>query len=234
MRLFHQDVATSLENYRGRCLFYLFSSNHPFLVGYASKALNSQHMDIFTHAGIFIYPLALCSCIAVFITVERLIALKNSRVVPPLLVQSFIAGRLSDFPTDSFSVAGRIVGFYQSRKPDSDALRAYARVEVNRMERGIFLLEVVIGASPLIGLLGTMTGLAKVFGGFSVGSGMPDPATFITGIALALNTTILGLAIAIPALTAHAYLIRRIETLAARIELGIEALLEDERPPAEG
>jgi biopolymer transport protein ExbB len=185
-------------------------------------------MDIFTHAGIFIYPLALCSCIAVFITIERLIALRNSRVVPSTLVQAFVAGQLSAFPADSSSVAGRIVGFYRSRQPDPEALKAYARVEVSRMERGVFLLEVVIGAAPLIGLLGTVTGLTQVFSGFSAETGLPDPAAFITGIALALNTTILGLAIAIPALAAHAYLLRRVESLAARISLGVEALLESD------
>lgn len=182
-------------------------------------------MDIFTHAGIFIYPLALCSVVAVFITFERLIALRPSRVMPASMVEAFVSGRLDGLSSDSSSVAGRIVGFYQSQKLDTDSLKAYARLEVSRMERGMFLLEVVIGAAPLIGLLGTVTGLTQVFSGFSAETGLPDPATFITGIALALNTTILGLAIAIPALAAHAYLLRRVESLAARIGLGVQALI---------
>jgi len=183
-------------------------------------------MDIFTNAGVFIYPLALCSFIAVFITIERLIALRNSRVVPASVVSAFISGEFGKIPAESTTVAGRIAGFYQSRRPDADALKAYARLEVSRMERGVFLLEVVIGAAPLLGLLGTVTGLTQVFGGFSAETGLPDPATFITGIALALNTTILGLAIAIPSLAAHAYLLRRVESLASRIGLGVEAILE--------
>ncbi len=183
-------------------------------------------MDIFTHAGIFIYPLALCSLVAVFITFERLIALRPSRIVPGSMVNAFVSGRLDQIQADMGSVAGRIVGFHQRRQSDADSLKAYARLEVSRMERGVFLLEVVIGAAPLIGLLGTVTGLTQVFSGFSAETGLPDPAAFITGIALALNTTILGLAIAIPALAAHAYLLRRIESLAARIALGVQALLQ--------
>lgn len=116
-------------------------------------------MDIFTHAGIFIYPLALCSAVAVFITFERLIALRPSRVMPEAMVEAFVSGRFDGVPVDSVSVVGRIVGFYKSRPLDSDSLKAYARLEVSRMERGMFLLEVVIGAAPLIGLLGTVTGL---------------------------------------------------------------------------
>ncbi len=183
-------------------------------------------MDIFTQAGIFIYPLALCSFVAVFITFERLLALRPSRVMPASMVDAFVSGKLDQAAGDANSVAGRIVRFNQMRQPDPDSLKAYARLEVSRMERGVFLLEVVIGAAPLIGLLGTVTGLTQVFSGFSAETGLPDPATFIRGIALALNTTILGLAIAIPALLAHAYLLRRVESLAARIALGVQSMLQ--------
>jgi biopolymer transport protein ExbB len=110
-----------------------------------------------------------------------------------------------------------------------EALKAFARLEVSRMERGLFLLEVVIGAAPLIGLLGTVTGLTQVFSGFSIESGLAEPVVFVQGIALALNTTILGLIIAIPSLLAHAYLLRRVESLAARISVGVECL--SKQPP---
>ena len=82
------------------------------------------------------------------------------------------------------------------------------------MERGMFLLEIVIGAAPLIGLLGTVTGFTHVR--VSRRDGLPDPATFNMGNASALNTTILGLTIAIPALAVHAYLLRRVESMAAK------------------
>lgn len=182
-------------------------------------------MDLLTNAGIFLYPLAVCSFIAVFITVERLIALRSSRIIPRTMVDAFVEGDAARIEGDLSSVTGRIVRFYRERNPDPEALKAFARLEVNRMERGIFLLEVVIGAAPLLGLLGTVTGLTQVFGNFSAETGLPDPGAFIQGIALALNTTILGLAIAIPALAAHAYLLRRVESLAARVGVGVECLI---------
>ncbi len=183
-------------------------------------------MDLLNNAGIFLYPLTACSFVAVFITIERLLALRNSRVIPQHMVDAFVAGDLDEIEASMHSVTGRIVTFYRERQPDPDALNAFARLEVSRMERGLFILEVVIGAAPLLGLLGTVTGLTQVFGGFSAETGLPDPAAFIKGIALALNTTILGLAIAIPALAAHAYLLRRVESLAARISVGVECLIE--------
>ena len=183
-------------------------------------------MDLLLNTGIFLYPLALCSMIAVYITVERLIALRNSSVMPQRMADAFVDGDLDKVEADPDSVTGRIICFYRDQQPDPEALNAFARLEVSRMERGLFLLEVVVGAAPLLGLLGTVTGLTKVFGNFFAESGLADPGAFIGGIALALNTTILGLVIAIPALAAHAYLLRRVELLAARIRVGVECLTE--------
>ena len=186
-------------------------------------------MDILTDAGIFIYPLALCSFVAVFVTIERAIALRPSRILPHSIKEAFSLGSVETNYTDSGSVAGRILAFNRSRQDSSDSLVAYAQFEISRMERGIFLLEVVVGAAPLLGLLGTVTGLTQVFSGFSAQTGLPDPGTFITGIALALNTTILGLAIAIPTLAAHAYITRRIESQAARLGIGVQAILDSDK-----
>jgi biopolymer transport protein ExbB len=141
-------------------------------------------------------------------------------------VEAFLVHDLERLEGDAGSVAGRIIAFHKERNPDAEGLNAFARLEVSRMERGIFLLEVVIGVAPLLGLLGTVTGLTQVFSGFSADTGLPEPAAFIRGIALALNTTILGLAIAIPALVAHAYLLRRVESLAARIGMAVQALID--------
>lgn len=183
-------------------------------------------MDLLTNSGVFLYPLAACSLLAVFITVERFLALRESRIMPRSVVAAFIAGDLDQIEADTRSVVGRIVAFCRSSRSDAEALRAFGRLEVSRMERGLFLLEVVVGAAPLLGLLGTVTGLTRVFGGFSVETGLPEPEAFIEGIALALNTTILGLAIAIPALAAHAYLTRRVDALAAKISVGVACLVE--------
>lgn len=182
-------------------------------------------MDLISNTGVFLYPLLACSLIAAFITVERLLALRTGAILPKSAVEAFIRGEVDQIEPETRSVVGRIVGFCRKQQPEPEALKAFARLEISRMERGLFLLEVVVGAAPLLGLLGTVTGLTRVFGGFSVETGLPEPEAFITGIALALNTTILGLAIAIPALAAHSYLIRRVDALAAKISVGVECLV---------
>lgn len=177
-------------------------------------------------AGIFAYPLGLCSILAIFILVERFLALRQSRIIPKPMVDAFIAGDISDLEADKKTVGGRILDFYRSAKPDPEGLKAFAQLEVNGMERGLFILDIVVGAAPLIGLLGTVTGLVQSFSNFSEETGMPDPGAFIQGVALALTTTILGLTVAIPALVGNAFLSRRVESLAARLNVGVERLID--------
>ncbi len=177
-------------------------------------------------AGIFAYPLGLCSVLAIFILVERALALRQSRVIPKAMVDAFISGNLADLEADTRTVGGRILDFYRNARPDPEGLKAFAQLEVNRMERGMFILDIVVGAAPLIGLLGTVTGLVQSFSNFSAETGMPDPGAFIQGVALALTTTILGLTVAIPALVGNAYLSRRVESLAASLNVGVERLID--------
>ena len=97
----------------------------------------------------------------------------------------------------------------------------------------MFLLEIVVGAAPLLGLLGTVTGLAKVFSGFPATGASPDAGAFSEGIAMALLTTIIGLAIAIPALVGHAFLLRKVDKRAAELELLVERLAESPKGSVE-
>lgn len=163
---------------------------------------------------------------AIFIMVERLVALRSAKVLPEEMIQKFVKGEIIKEAGDQESVAGRILAFFHSNRPDPKALKAFAILEITRLERGLFILEIVIGAAPLLGLLGTVTGLMQVFSGFDLDSGVRDQGIFIRGIAMALGTTMLGLMIAIPALVGNAYLNRRIEMLSARINVGVERLID--------
>jgi len=182
--------------------------------------------SILQGAGWFLIPLGLCSIFAVFILAERLIALRSSKILPKAIVDSFVTGQVLELEGDDESVAGRILFFYQLNRPDPEALKAFASLETARLERGMFILDIVVGAAPLIGLLGTVTGLIDVFSGIDPESGLPDPTQFMQGIALALTTTMLGLSIAIPALVGNSYLNRRVDMLTANIFVGVERMID--------
>lgn len=180
--------------------------------------------DLIEASGIFIYPLGLCSIIAVFIVIERLLALRPGKVVP-IHIQNDIIEKNSLPPGEADSVAGRILLFHQQRHPDADQIKAFGKMEVLGMERGLFLLDVVISAAPLLGLLGTVTGLVRVFSKVSPETGVPEPQAFVTGVSLALATTVVGLAIAIPAIVFNSYMNRRVEMLAARLNVLVERIV---------
>lgn len=95
------------------------------------------------------------------------------------------------------------------------------------MESGLFILEIVVGIAPLLGLLGAVAGLVRVFG--NIGSGAmstSDLKGIASGIGEALSTTIVGLSIAIPALVAYTYFSRRVERLAVEMESLLADLIE--------
>jgi len=182
-------------------------------------------MNIIEGAGLFIYPLGLCSVLTLFILIERLIALRTRRVIPIPISKKLAKGQLPQWDDEPASVAGKIIHFYQENEPDPESLKAFSKNEVSRMERGLFILDIIVGAAPLLGLLGTVMGLIQVFSHISAETGMPEPGAFIQGIALALTTTMLGLAIAIPALVGNSYLGRKIEVLSSKLEILLEHLL---------
>lgn len=172
----------------------------------------------YKQAGIFIYPLTACLLLAVFIFTERIYSLRPGLTFPRKVEKALRSGEFPNKKWKRYSAAERIVHVAIHEKPSHEALLAYSRLEVAALEKGLFLLEVVVAAAPLIGLLGTATGLVQVFSTMPA-SGLSDGTEiFSEGIALALLTTIIGLGIAIPALIGHAYLIRIVEKRAASLD----------------
>ena len=184
-------------------------------------------IEVFKGAGLLIYPLGLCSAAAVFIICERAFALRRAAVMPADLVDAVVNGR--PLMGGRHTVLARIVAFAEEHKHDEDAVKAFARLEINRMERGVPYLDVIYAAAPLIGLTGTVIGLLKVFSQISPETGLPDPVAFTSGVALALSATVLGLCIAGPALVGSGYLQRKIENYAAQLDVLLERILKRAR-----
>ena len=89
--------------------------------------------------------------------------------------------------------------------------------EIARLERGLVVLEIIVGIAPLLGLVGTIIGMMSVFG--DVGkSGLNDAAKLAQGISLILRATLMGLLIAIPSLIFWSYYSKKVETLAVEME----------------
>ena len=181
-------------------------------------------IDVFKGAGLLIYPLGLCSAAAVYIICERAFALRRAAVMPQDLVDAVIHQR--PLMGGQHTVLSRIVEFAEEHKGDEDAVKAFARLELNRMERGIPYLDVIYAAAPLIGLTGTVTGLLQVFSQIAPDTGLPDPVAFTSGVALALSATVIGLCIAIPSLVGSGWLQRKIENYAAQLDVILGRIMQ--------
>ena len=184
-------------------------------------------IGVFQGAGLLLIPLGICSAVAVFIICERSYALRRLAVIPQDLADALIAGR--PLMGGKHTVLSRIVDFAEQHPSDEGAVKAFARLEVNRMQRGVPYLDVIYAAAPLIGLSGTVTGLLKVFSQISPDTGLPDPVLFTQGVALALSATVIGLSIAIPSLVGAGYLSRKVDNYAAELEVLIERILQRAR-----
>jgi biopolymer transport protein ExbB len=92
-------------------------------------------------------------------------------------------------------------------------MEAVGRTQVGVLERGLTLLEIIAGTSPLLGLLGTVLGMVTVFNAITL-QGIGNPQVLSKGISQALITTVAGLCVAIPALASHSWLARRVDDLA--------------------
>ncbi len=195
----------------------------------ASDGANAV-VNFFRDGGLFIYPLVLASVVGLMVIVFKLVSLRRSTIVPePLAVEiesldeNSESGKwemLQNRFRRGDSALARLGGvvFKHSGKPQVEithAVESAARGEMVRIHSGIQTLDVLITVAPLLGLLGTVSGLVNVFRGLSDAS---DHLAIARGIAEALHTTIFGISIAVVAVVAHGWFMRRIELMTARLE----------------
>jgi biopolymer transport protein ExbB len=185
--------------------------------------------EIIHNSGPFAYPLGLCSFLAVVVIIERLIALRKSQILSNQDQVLFSDLDLNEIPIKLDSVVGVIYHFSKTVDASADTIRAKVQVEVTKMERGLFILDIVTAVAPLLGLLGTVSGLVQVFSNFGPESGIPDTGSLVKGIALALSTTVIGLSIAIPAVVGSSFLNRKIDSHASTLENWGEFLIQQKK-----
>jgi biopolymer transport protein ExbB len=177
----------------------------------------------------FIVILVLASIVGLTFIIERGLALRWKRVIPTAVEAAAEACHtpkdlpmLAQICQQHPSPISRLLLAAQAhlawpKEENADALEIRARHEVVRLERGLVVLEIVVGIAPLLGLVGTIYGLILLFGDLGQ-SGLTDNNTLAKGIALALNATLLGLLTAIPSLIAWSYYHKKVETLTVEME----------------
>ncbi len=185
--------------------------------------------EIIKSGGWVMLPIILCSIAALAICIERFWVLRTSRIAPSNLVAkvwSWIknnqldAKRIRELRNDSplgAILATGLINSKHGREIMKESIQEVGDHAVHEMERYLSTLGTIAAITPLLGLLGTVLGMIKVFNAIVLmGSG--DPAVLAGGISEALITTVAGMLVAIPSLFFHRFFERHIEELAVSME----------------
>ena len=194
-------------------------------------------LELIRSGGWLMWPIILCSILSLAIILERFWALKRGTVIPPGLnrkVEDLLQG--GEITTATLaeirqgSPLGRILAAglsntEQHRFVMKEAIEDAGRHVVHDLERYLNALGTIAATTPLLGLLGTVIGMIKVFASITA-VGVGDPQALAGGISEALLTTAAGLSVGIPSLMAHRYFRGRVNELTMDMEQSALRLLE--------
>ena len=174
-------------------------------------------------------PIVLCSIVALGIIVERFWSLKRNKILPPDLVpqvwklsreEKLDAMAIRRIKVGSPLGAILATGLANSRfgrEIMKESIEEVGRQVAHDLERYLTALGTISAITPLLGLLGTVVGMIKVFSAI-MSQGVGDPGVLAGGISEALITTAAGLAVAIPSLMFHRYFEGRVDELVLKME----------------
>ena len=185
--------------------------------------------ELFLKGGILMYPIAFCSIIAVGIFLERMWVLRRGHVLPRdflIEVEDLVMRRkrpeaISLCKRNNSSIAHvvrvGIENYGKKRDVIKEKIEEVGRREAASLERYINVIGTIAGVSPLLGLLGTVSGMIKSFNIISM-QGVADPTSLAGGISEALITTAAGLVVAIPTFVIYRYLSNKADSLILEME----------------
>lgn len=184
-------------------------------------------LDVFQKGGVVMYPLLACSLVSLTLILERgLFWIREKRRADSALLDEVLElARLREYQKIKARAEGAVdyvarvlvCGLVHREYSLSKAMEMAAMEEIKRMKRYLPVLDTLITAAPLLGILGTVIGIIHSFDMLGQ-AGIQDPQAVTSGIAQALITTAAGLMIAIFTLFPYNYFVSKVERAAVRIE----------------
>jgi len=188
-------------------------------------------------AGWPIWPLLLASVIAVALIIERSVSLRESKIVPPTLLDQVIAVHARQGVTADIvdklakdSPLGEVLaaGLRNEKSPRhvmKEAVEETGRSVAHNLERFLTTLGTIATAAPLLGLFGTVVGMIEIFGSQSP-TGGTNPAQLAHGISIALYNTAFGIAISIPSLIFYRHFKNKVDGFVVLMEQAASKLID--------
>ena len=196
--------------------------------------------SIIQAAGWPIWPLILCSVVALALVIERLYHLRLSLVAPPKLLDEVVGVTRSTLPSADVvnklgdnSVMGEVLAaglrsvIVEPRITEIALRQTFenaGRAAIHKLERYLNALGTIAAAAPLLGLLGTVVGMIDIFGS-QAPTGGGNPQQLAHGISVALYNTAFGLMIAIPSLMFYRYFRGCVDSFQLNLELAAERMV---------
>tara|TARA_B100000676_G_C18065827_1_gene840907 strand:+ start:1528 stop:2184 length:657 start_codon:yes stop_codon:yes gene_type:complete len=193
--------------------------------------------ELIKAGGWLMVPIILCLVVAVAIIIDRFLALRAQKVIPGNLVgqvfnwmkqEQIDASKMKELKRNSplgRVIAIGLVNSKHGRDSMKEAIAEAVNQEIHKLERFMNALGSIAAISPLLGLLGTVMGMIKVFSKIVL-QGTGNPTLLAGGISEALMTTAAGLCVAIPAVFFHRFLSRRIDDFSVMLEQEAVKLIE--------
>jgi biopolymer transport protein ExbB len=189
-----------------------------------------SYFDLAIKGGWVMVPIGILSIIAVYIFIERFMALRNAARID----QNFM-NRIKDYIHDgkidsatalcqsTDNPLARMIekGISRIGRPLNDintAIQNIGQVEIYKLEKGLAILASCAGGAPMLGFFGTVLGMVKTFMDMANAGNSLDVGVLSNGIYIALITTVGGLMVGIPSFFAYNYLVARVEELVNRLE----------------
>ncbi len=208
--------------------------------------LNSEIIEIIKKAGIFVYPIFLCSIVGLSIFLQKMWILRTNRILPDIfldrlytyLSKNKFSEALNLATLNNSSIARIAYAALQkngsSKEQIKESMEGAGRREAGELSRYIEGLATISNVSTLLGLLGTISGMIKIFSVISENT-IVDPSSLAGGISEALYTTAFGLLVAIPAFIAYKYLVGRSDEFVNELEDESKRIMEEMSmpPPAQ-
>jgi biopolymer transport protein ExbB len=195
-------------------------------------------MDIIFAGGPLMWPILACSVVALAIAIERFFTLRRASIdtrefmdtMRTVLRQNRIQEAIeicdeTEGPIARIMKAG-ILKHSRSKEDIREAIEDAGHLEVPRLDRHLSALATCANIAPLLGLLGTVTGMIKCFAMIQDKQGQVNPSDLADGIKNALVTTAAGLTIGIPTLVIYNYFVTRVDNMILEMEISSSELVE--------
>jgi len=186
--------------------------------------------EIFLKGGVIMWAILFCSIVALAVAIDRFLVLRKAKInLPAFLVRirGFIKSKdmsgAASFCLREKSPIGNMVRkglkkFGMGHERVKEAIENAGRQEVSKLEKGLSILATVAGVAPLLGFLGTVTGMIQAFMRIEDLAGAASPSDLAGGIWEALLTTAFGLIVGIPAYVVYNYFLSWVTKFVADME----------------